>query len=72
MSISICKEGLYYLCTQGNYREGCLTYLVRVCDTRTDTPSIESVRIFSEFSDVIFIGIPGLSTYRHIDFVINI
>ncbi|KAF3626409.1 pEARLI1-like lipid transfer protein 2 [Capsicum annuum] len=52
--------------------KGCVYYLVRVKDTSSETPSLESVLVINEFSDVFPKDLPGIPHEREIDFGIDL
>ena len=51
--------------------KGCVYHLVQVKDTSSKTPSLESVPVVSEYSDVFLEDLPGIPPEREIDFGIN-
>ncbi|XP_070041109.1 uncharacterized protein [Nicotiana tomentosiformis] len=53
-------------------RKGCIYYLVRVTDTITEVPTLESISIVNEFPDVFLDELPGIPPDREIDFGIDV
>ncbi|XP_070045340.1 uncharacterized protein [Nicotiana tomentosiformis] len=49
--------------------KGCLAYLAFVRDVGVDTPTIESVPVVRDFSDVFHADLPGIRPGKDIDFV---
>ncbi|XP_070021520.1 uncharacterized protein [Nicotiana sylvestris] len=52
--------------------KGCLTYLAFVRDTSAESPTIDSVPIVREFTDVFPSNLPGMPPDRNIDFCIDL
>ena len=51
---------------------GCLAYLAYVRDVRREGPTVESVPIAREFTDVLPTDLPGLPPDRDIEFSIEV
>ena len=51
--------------------KGCIYHLVRVKDTKSETPTLQSVNVVNEFSDVFPDDLPGIPPDREIEFGID-
>ncbi|XP_070047332.1 uncharacterized protein [Nicotiana tomentosiformis] len=61
-----------YLKAQRVVRKGCLSYLAFVRDAEADTPTIDSVLVVRDFSDIFPADLPGMPPDRDIDFGIDL
>ncbi|XP_070032039.1 uncharacterized protein [Nicotiana tomentosiformis] len=61
-----------YLKAQRMVEKGCLAYLDFVRDVSVDTPTIESVPVVREFSDVFPADLSDMPPHRDIDFSIDL
>ncbi|XP_070039383.1 uncharacterized protein [Nicotiana tomentosiformis] len=61
-----------YLKAQRMVGKGCLSYLAFVRDVDADTPTIDSVPIVRDFSDVFPVDLPGMPSDRGINFGIDL
>ncbi|XP_070017395.1 uncharacterized protein [Nicotiana sylvestris] len=61
-----------YLKAAKMIKKGCIYHLVRIADTNAEAPSLESVLVVNEFSDVFPDELPGISPNREIDFGIDV
>ncbi|XP_070004209.1 uncharacterized protein [Nicotiana sylvestris] len=61
-----------YLTAVRMVKKGCIYHLVRVVDTNTEAPSLESVSVVNEFPDVFPDELPGIPLDREIDFGIDV
>ncbi|XP_070047378.1 uncharacterized protein [Nicotiana tomentosiformis] len=52
--------------------KGCIYYLVQVTDTDAEAPTLESVPVVKEFSEVIPDELPGIPRDREINFGIDV
>ncbi|KAH0725040.1 hypothetical protein KY284_000905 [Solanum tuberosum] len=52
--------------------KGCFYHIVRVMDIESETPSLESIPVVSEFLEVFPIDLPGIPPEREIDFGIDL
>ena len=50
----------------------CIYHLVKVKDTKSETPTLQSVNIINEFSDVFLDDLPGIPPDREIEFGIDL
>ncbi|XP_070041458.1 uncharacterized protein [Nicotiana tomentosiformis] len=53
-------------------RKGCKAYLAFVRDVSGDTPTIESVPVVRDYSDVFSMDLPGMPSDKDIDFGIDL
>ena len=61
-----------YLKARKLISKGCIYHLVRVKDTKSETPTLQSVNVVNEFSDVFPDDLPGISLDREIEFGIDL
>ncbi|XP_070050584.1 uncharacterized protein [Nicotiana tomentosiformis] len=61
-----------FLKAQQMVKKGCDVYLSFVRDISADTPTIESVLVVRDFSDVFPVDVPGMPPDRDIDFGIDL
>lgn len=61
-----------YLKARKLISKGCIYHLVRVKDTKSETPTLHSVNIVNEFSDVFLDDLPGIPPDREIEFGIDL
>ncbi|WMV09679.1 hypothetical protein MTR67_003064, partial [Solanum verrucosum] len=52
--------------------QGCLAYLAHIGDVEVESPSIESIRVVSEFREVFPNDLPGMPHDKDIDFCIDL
>ncbi|XP_070054523.1 uncharacterized protein [Nicotiana tomentosiformis] len=63
---------IFFLNARHMVEKGCLAYLAYVRDTAVETPTIDSVPVVQEFSDVFPSNLPGMPPDRDIDFNIDL
>ncbi|KAH0773395.1 hypothetical protein KY290_010532 [Solanum tuberosum] len=63
---------VFYLKARKMISKGCIYHIVRVMDVESETPSLESVPVVTEFSRVFPDDLPGIPPEREIDFSINV
>ena len=63
---------LSYLKERKMIANGCIYHLVRVQNVEAESPTLQSVPIVNEFSDVFPEELPGLPPEREIDFAIDV
>ncbi|XP_070049157.1 uncharacterized protein [Nicotiana tomentosiformis] len=72
MSDTIIVDRVYRPCVAHRMvGKGCLSYLAFVRDVSATTPTIDSVPVVRDFSDVFPADLPGMPPYRDIDFGID-
>ncbi|KAF3669501.1 hypothetical protein FXO38_07556 [Capsicum annuum] len=72
-SVSASKGQLVsYLWARKMISKGCFYHLVQVKDTSSETPSLESIPVVHEYSDIFSEDLPGISFKREIDFGIDL
>ncbi|XP_070036536.1 uncharacterized protein [Nicotiana tomentosiformis] len=60
-----------YLKATKMINKGCIYHLVRVTDTDAEAPTLESVPVVNEFSEVFLDELPGIPPDKEIDFGID-
>ncbi|XP_070023193.1 uncharacterized protein [Nicotiana sylvestris] len=70
--ISAPSRIISFMKDQHMVEKGYLSYLAYVQDTTAETPTIDSMHVVWEFSDVFPSNLPGMPPYRDIDFYINL
>ena len=71
-SVSPKSHFISYLKARKFISKGCIYHLVRVKDTKSETPTLQSVNIINEFSDVFPDGLLGIPPDREIEFGIDL
>ena len=61
-----------YLKARKLISKGCIYHLVRVKDTKSETPTLQSVNVVNEFSDVFLDDLPGIPPHKEIEFGIDL
>ncbi|XP_070045104.1 uncharacterized protein [Nicotiana tomentosiformis] len=70
--VSASSRVISFLKARHMVEKGCLAYLAYVRDTTTKTPTIDSVPVVREFSDVFPSDLPSMPPDRDIDFCIDL
>ncbi|XP_070046179.1 uncharacterized protein [Nicotiana tomentosiformis] len=71
-SVSASSRVVSFLKARHMVEKGCLAYLAYVRDTTAETPTIDSVPVVWEFSNVFSSDLPGMPPNRDIDFCIDL
>ena len=71
-SVSPKSHFISYLKARKLISKGCIYHLVRVKDTKSETPTLQSVNIANEFSYVFSDDLPGIPPDREIEFGIDL
>ncbi|XP_070036653.1 uncharacterized protein [Nicotiana tomentosiformis] len=71
-SISTSSWVISFLKARHMVEKGCLAYLAYVRDTAAETPTIDSVPMVRDFSDMFPSDLPGMPPDRDIDFFIDL
>ena len=71
-SVSPKSHFISFLKARNLISKGCIYHLVRVKDTRSEAPTIPSVKIVNKFPDVLFEDLPGLPIDVEIEFGIDL
>ncbi|XP_070028856.1 uncharacterized protein [Nicotiana sylvestris] len=71
-SVSTSSQVISFLKAQHMIKKGFLAYLAYVRGTTVETPTVDSVFIVREFSDVFPSDLPGIPSDRDIDFYIDL
>ena len=61
-----------YLKARKLISKGCIYHLVRFKDTKFETPTLQSVNVVNEFSNVFPDDLPGIPPDREIEFGIDL
>ena len=61
-----------YLKARKLISKGCIYHFARVKDTKSETPTLQSVNVVNEFSDVFSYDLPGIPPDREIEFGIDL
>ena len=61
-----------YLKARKLISKGCIYHLVRFKDTKSETPTLQSVNVVNEFSDVFPDDLPRIPPDREIEFEIDL
>ena len=71
-SVSPKSHFISYLKARKLISKGCIYHLVRVKDTKSQTPTLQSVNVVNELSDVFLDDLPGIPPDRRIEFGIDL
>ncbi|XP_070042818.1 uncharacterized protein [Nicotiana tomentosiformis] len=66
------SRAISFLMAQWMVEKGCLEYIAFVRDVSVDTPTVESVPVVREFSDVFHADQSGMPPNRDVDFYIDL
>ena len=71
-SVSPKSHFISYLKARNLISKGCIYHLVRVKDTKSETPTLQSVNVVNEFFDVFLDDLPGIPPDTEIEFGIDL
>jgi len=71
-SVSPKSHFISYLKARKLISKGCIYHLVRFKDTKSETPTLQSVNVVNEFSDIFLDDLLGIPPDREIEFGIDL